>query len=220
MLGAVVLNNLYLEKFYLYKKGSQLEEVSKIVLSKNIDEESLFELEDSYGVLMDVVTLEELRLLSGKFFTTAGKEVYKELVKKGDSVEVIQYMGIKHIMFYKLFDKTRVIRIMTSIQPLEEAIGIANELYLYTGLIVMRIGFFVSLIFSKTLVKPIIVINRTIKKISQMDFSETVDIKTNDELIEVVASINLLSNELEKNISELNAANEKLRVEIDRKKNR
>lgn len=189
-------------------------------MSKNIDEESLFELENRYGVLMDVVTLEKLRLPSGKFFTTGGKEVYKELVKKGDSVEVIQYMGIKHIMFYKLLDKTRVIRIMTSIQPLEEAIGIANELYLYTGLIVMEIGFFMSLIFSKTLVKPIIVINRTIKKISQMDFSETVDIKTNDELSEVAASINLLSNELEKNISELNAANEKLRVEIDIEKNR
>ncbi len=156
VLGAVVLNKLYLEKFYLYKKRSQIEEVSKIVLSKNIDEESLFELEERYGVLMDVVTLEELRLTSGKFFTTAGKEVYKELVKKGDSVEVIQYMGIKHIMFYKLLDKTRVIRIMTSIQPLEEAIGIANELYLYTGLIVMGIGFFMSLIFSKTLVKLII----------------------------------------------------------------
>jgi hypothetical protein len=25
VLGVVVLNNLYLEKFYLYKKGSQLE---------------------------------------------------------------------------------------------------------------------------------------------------------------------------------------------------
>ncbi len=53
-----------------------------------------------------------------------------------------------------------------------------------------------------------------------MDFSETVKVKTNDEFAEVAASINLLSNELEKNISELNAANEKLKVEIDRKKNR
>ncbi len=216
--STIILNNIYLEKYYLYKKGKQLEKISKIIPDENATTEEIFQLENSYGVIIDVIELDSLKSSLGHFLTIDEKNVYQELLNKGNSVELSQYMGIKHIMFYRLMDSRRVIRVMTSIHFLDEEVRIANEFYLYIGFIVLGIGAIVSFLFSKTLVKPILKINRSIKKIAKMDFSEKIDLKTNDELDEVATSINFLSEKLEETIDNLNNANIKLKEDINKEK--
>ena len=215
--SAIILNNKYLGKFYLYKKGKQLKEITKIIPTTTTKKE-IFDLENKYNVIIDVIDLELLKSPFGRLLTISDKNIYQELIDKGSSSEIAQYMGMKHIMFYRLLDDEHVIRVMTSIHFLDEEVSIANEFYLYTGLLVLAIGFLVSLMFSKTLVRPIIRINKSIKKISRMDFSEKIEVKTQDELAEVASSINFLSDKLEKNIRDLNTANEKLKEDIDREK--
>lgn len=217
ILSAIILNNKYLGKFYLYKKGKQLKEITKIIPNTTTREE-IFNLENKYNVIIDVIDLDVLKSPLGRFLTISDKNIYQELIDKGNSSEIAQYMGIKHIMFYKLLDNEHVVRVMTSIHFLDEEVSIANEFYFYIGFIVLCIGAIVSFLFSKTLVKPILKINRSIKKIAKMDFSEKIALKTNDELDEVATSINFLSDKLEKTIRDLNAANEKLKDDINREK--
>ena len=217
VLSSIILNNLFLEKFYLYRKVNQLEKISEIVQTSSTRSE-LFDLESDYEVIIDTIKLDALKSPLGRFLTPSNTDVYDELLDKGVSSDITDYMGIRHIMFYKLVDENNVVRVMTSIHFLDEEVAIANEFYLYIGLLVMAVGSIMSLLFSKTLVKPILKINKNIKKIAQMDFSEKISLNTNDELDEVASSINFLSNALKKNIDELNDANEKLIDDIDREK--
>lgn len=89
------------------------------------------------------------------------------------------------------------------LQPIWTNISIMNDFYITSGCIMILVGAITMMRFSKTFTKPIIQISDITKNLTNLDFSNKITYSANDELGELSQNINLLSEQLEKNIHAL-----------------
>ncbi|NOU72703.1 HAMP domain-containing protein [Paenibacillus sp. LMG 31458] len=82
---------------------------------------------------------------------------------------------------------------MASLQPVDEAVQMLKDYYLYLVALVMLLIVLAAIYYSRKIAKPLILMNQTTKKIAQLDFSETIPIRSNDEIGELSRNINSLS---------------------------
>ncbi|TCJ76791.1 UNVERIFIED_ORG: signal transduction histidine kinase [Bacillus cereus] len=92
---------------------------------------------------------------------------------------------------------------MVSLQPVDEAIQMIKEYYVYIVLLVLVLIFLASFYYSKKIAKPLLQINKTTKQIANLDFSERVSVESRDEIGDLSQNINLLSNTLHSHIEQL-----------------
>ncbi|WP_054024800.1 sensor histidine kinase [Bacillus sp. FJAT-28004] len=112
---------------------------------------------------------------------------------------------------YKLFidpiidhdGETSYIFSMASLQPVDEAVNMLKDYYVYMIALVFLLIVLASLYYSRKIARPLLQINQTTKQIASLDFSETVLIKSNDEIGDLSHSINSLSTTLHSYIEQL-----------------
>lgn len=92
---------------------------------------------------------------------------------------------------------------MTSLQPVDEAVQMVKEYYVYLIVFVMLLVLLASFYYSKKIASPLLKINQTTKKMANLDFSESVTVKSKDELGTLSENINTLSDTLHKHIEQL-----------------
>ncbi|MFJ7888440.1 sensor histidine kinase [Lysinibacillus xylanilyticus] len=92
---------------------------------------------------------------------------------------------------------------MTSLQPVDEAVQMIEEYYIYIVAFVFLLILLASYYYSIKIAKPLLRINRTTEKIANLDFSETIAVQSNDEIGDLSRNINLLSNGLSMYIEQL-----------------
>ncbi len=92
---------------------------------------------------------------------------------------------------------------MASLQPVDEAVQMIKEYYVYIVLLVLVLIFLSSFYYSKKIAKPLLQINKTTKQIANLDFSERVPVESRDEIGDLSQNINLLSNTLHSHIEQL-----------------
>ncbi|WP_062104234.1 sensor histidine kinase [Bacillus niameyensis] len=92
---------------------------------------------------------------------------------------------------------------MTSLQPVDEAVQMVKEYYVYLIAIVMLLVLIASFYYSKKIANPLLKINYTTKKMANLDFSERVSVKSKDELGTLSENINILSDTLHTHINQL-----------------
>ncbi|PER93264.1 sensor histidine kinase [Bacillus cereus] len=100
---------------------------------------------------------------------------------------------------------------MTTLQPVDEAIQMVNNYYVYIIGFVLVLIFLASFYYSKQIAKPLLQINKTTKKIAHLDFSERIPITSKDEIGDLSHNINMLSNRLQSHIKQLEQDIEKER---------
>ncbi|TKH22293.1 HAMP domain-containing protein [Bacillus wiedmannii] len=126
-----------------------------------------------------------------------------------DSLQEIDYEqnDIKYKLIIKpIKDKSGAITYifsMTSLQPVDEAIQMIQEYYVYIIMFVLLLIFLVSFYYSKKITRPLLQINKTTKKIANLDFSERVPVMSKDEIGDLSQNINVLSNTLHSHIEQL-----------------
>ncbi|PEK08946.1 sensor histidine kinase [Bacillus toyonensis] len=98
---------------------------------------------------------------------------------------------------------------MTSLQPVDEAVQMIKEYYVYIIMFVLLLIFLTSFYYSKKIARPLLQINKTTKKIANLDFSERVSVVTKDEIGDLSQNINVLSNTLHSHIKQLHRDIEK-----------
>lgn len=103
----------------------------------------------------------------------------------------------------------------TPLVSIQESAAIANRFFLFTGILTILIGCLVIYIFARRFTRPILELNSIAQKMSGLDFSSKYVSSSQDELGELGDSINSLSDQLDKSISELQAANRKLQEDIE-----
>ena len=113
---------------------------------------------------------------------------------------------------------TDIIFALTSLQPVNEALFVLKGFYFYAFVIGLLLIIIISFYFSKVITKPLLKINKATNKLAQLDFSEKIDVRSNDEIGEISKSINSLSTRLENTISDLKTANKKLLDDIEKEK--
>ncbi|MBJ8097303.1 HAMP domain-containing protein [Bacillus cereus group sp. N11] len=107
---------------------------------------------------------------------------------------------------------------IVSLQPVNEAMLVLKDYYVYALIIVFLVIILLSFYYSKIIVKPLIKINRVTKKMANFDFSEKLPVTADDEIGGLSGSINTLSVNLKDRIDRLNVANTKLQQDIERER--
>ncbi|MCA1001205.1 sensor histidine kinase [Bacillus thuringiensis] len=107
---------------------------------------------------------------------------------------------------------------IASLQPVNEAMLVLKDYYVYALIIVFLVIILLSFYYSKIIVKPLIKMNRVTKKMANFDFSEKLPITADDEIGGLSGSINTLSVNLKDRIDRLNVANTKLQQDIERER--
>ncbi|OOQ94482.1 sensor histidine kinase [Bacillus cereus] len=100
---------------------------------------------------------------------------------------------------------------MASLQPVDEAVQMVQDYYIYIVAFVVILIFLASFYYSKQIAKPLLKINDTTKKIAHLDFTEKIPITSKDEIGDLSKNINTLSNKLHSHIGQLEQDIEKER---------
>ncbi|MGG5739508.1 MULTISPECIES: sensor histidine kinase [Bacillus cereus group] len=100
---------------------------------------------------------------------------------------------------------------MASLQPVDEAVQMVQDYYIYIIAFVVILIFLASFYYSKQIAKPLLKINNTTKKIAHLDFTEKIPITSKDEIGDLSQNINTLSNKLHSHIGQLEQDIEKER---------
>lgn len=126
-----------------------------------------------------------------------------------------KYMAISGMMDMTDAPSSKIlIMLETTIEAINNSVHIANTFLLYTGLIIAVIGCAGLFLVSSSFVKPIVEISDLTQKMSVLDFSDKIDVKTSDEIGRLGESINVMSQKLETAVHNLKEANNKLKVDI------
>ncbi|MGL4848424.1 MAG: HAMP domain-containing sensor histidine kinase [Clostridium sp.] len=111
-----------------------------------------------------------------------------------------------------------IILCVSSIQPILEASNIISEFYIYIFLGATLLAILVSYGYSKKIAKPLVQINNVAIKMSNMDFSETCAVKSDDEIGHLAKTFNFLSSKLKSTLDDLKESNSKLKEDIERER--
>ncbi|MDF2989057.1 MAG: histidine kinase,HAMP proteinhistidine kinase [Eubacterium sp.] len=127
-------------------------------------------------------------------------------------------MESSFVSLYGQIDDNVYVYLGTPVAAIQESAKIAIRFYVLTGILTVILGGIFIFFLSIRLTKPIIKLNGIAKKMAVLDFQEKYDGKITDEIGTLGESINSLSDQLEKSIGELKAANFKLMQDIEKER--
>lgn len=107
---------------------------------------------------------------------------------------------------------------ITPLAEVNDVLGTMNSYYFIIFIVAFLVVIIVSLIYSRYITRPLVEMSNIAKKISECDFQYKYDAKSEDEMGVLGNSLNLISSNLEKSLSELQETNEKLKKEMDIKR--
>ncbi|PGM57485.1 ATP-binding protein [Bacillus sp. AFS053548] len=111
-----------------------------------------------------------------------------------------------------------VIFAITSLQPVNEAMYVLKDFYIYAFIIALLLIVIVSFYYSKLITKPLLKMNSVTDQLANLNFNEKIDIQSDDEIGQLSKSINSLSENLASTIENLQQANVKLMKDIEKEK--
>ncbi|WP_440603199.1 ATP-binding protein [Bacillus sp. GB_SG_008] len=206
--------------------GIQLQDVKKTLYTKDF----------GVGVSTFDGTISKLHIPSSSDIRLANKDTLIQGIQhwelsvalgKTNTNEMTTYtMGGENEVKYQIFVKPVVKNgeikefafAMTSLQPVDEAMLVLKDYYVYALIIVFIVIILLSFYYSKIIAKPLIKMNRVTKKMANFDFSEKLPISTDDEIGSLSGSINSLSVNLKDRIDKLHVANTKLQQDIEKER--
>ncbi|PEA77878.1 sensor histidine kinase [Bacillus wiedmannii] len=167
--------------------------------------------------------------LANDFETLQAVQYFAEIIRNGtaNSHHLNTYIidggeNIKNSIFVKPIVEngkiTEYAFAIASLQPVNEAMLVLKDYYVYALIIVFLVIILLSFYYSKIIVKPLIKMNRVTKKMANFDFSEKLPVTADDEIGGLSGSINTLSVNLKDRIDRLNVANTKLQQDIERER--
>ncbi|WP_342503841.1 HAMP domain-containing sensor histidine kinase [Lysinibacillus sp. FSL L8-0126] len=111
-----------------------------------------------------------------------------------------------------------IVNVFATFQPIDEASQVLVRFLPYISIIVVGIGLGSAYLYSRFITKPLLYINERAQKMANLDFSENIVVRSNDELEELSNSLNEMSNNLQKTMNDLQIANEQLKDDIERER--
>ncbi|WP_346961903.1 HAMP domain-containing sensor histidine kinase [Clostridium sp.] len=123
--------------------------------------------------------------------------------------------GADDILVYSEKFLSGYIIAIAQLTEVNDVIGTMNSYYFIIFIVAFLIVVVISLIYSRFMTKPLVEMSDIASKISECDFQYKYDVKREDEIGVLGNSLNLISSNLEKSLSELQTANEKLKNEMD-----
>lgn len=158
------------------------------------------------------------RLLSFFF----GSNDNAEVLYNDDSMRVQRSvdpaMNMEFIELWGILANDNMIVMQSPVESIEESVRLANNFLAYVGAAVLIISIVLANIFSRKITEPILELADISEKVARLDFEAKYDDNgRQDEIAVLGRSINEMSDNLEKTISELKTANNELQADIANK---
>ena len=138
--------------------------------------------------------------------------------RKGFLYQKDPELSINYIMKETTLSNGDILILRTPLAAISENAAIANDFLMITGLLSLLIGSIWAYLFAKRFTRPIVKLNNIAQNMAGLDFSETYQITTKDEIGDLGESINFLSGQLEYAICELQAKNRQLEEDIEKER--
>lgn len=128
------------------------------------------------------------------------------------------WSGVEYVIaLQKVVDKQQYVMLMTSLQPVDEAVEMMKKYVLYIFPIIIMVIFVLALVYSKYITKPLVRINRFAGQLAHLQFSAKSPLSSKDEFGQLAARLVELSTNLEATLTQLSERNEQLQVEMKEK---
>ena len=111
-----------------------------------------------------------------------------------------------------------VVEISTSYASVSESVTISMQFSVIVGLMVMVLAILAYSRLSATVVEPITQITSIARQIAHLDFSQKCSVRMKGEVGDMAESVNTMSDFMQSYITQLQAANEQLKADIQQKK--
>lgn len=240
LLGILLINSLILigigifrftfEDFYMKNTGKDLNKFG-IEILKNIDNEEelnkyIYQYGDSKNISVDIYNEEEFLI-----YTNSHMSMNNKMHKKNKLGIIGEYKVNNHIEAYLIKDNMQGIEYLatinsdgnysviskTPISAIKNSVEKASNFLLIIFVPIIGLTILLAIWFSKRFTKPIIKLTYISNKISNLEFNEKVNLKTNDEIEELGNSLNYLSSKIKNTMDELKDKNNQLEIMIENK---
>lgn len=233
------LNTMYLEEYYISNKESVLIDNYRMIndIYKGEPYDIAIELEKSgrkTGLDISIVGVDNnLKYSSSsKIFNRQGRPIERNpminfILSNAQGLTVGNYiidtvndkrLNTNFLNLLAKLSNGDYLLLSTPLSAIQKNVEITNNFFVFTGLLTLLIGIIVIFFFTRKFTRPILELNDIAQSMSNLDFSKKYNVNTEDELGELGSSINSLSNQLDKSISELRDANSKLKEDIERER--
>ena len=108
--------------------------------------------------------------------------------------------------------------VVATFQPINEASQVLVLFLPYISIIVIVVAVGSAYLYSRFITKPLIYINQGAQKMANLDFSEKIEVHSNDELEELSNSLNDMSVNLQLTMHDLWKANQQLKSDIEKER--
>lgn len=238
----LLVNSLFLEKFYLRKKTESLKKVYNTMndtsdtryYSSLADDEKFKQYCDENNLSMIVVENVTSRILfayaknSERLYSEIQFGVLDDFVRgKREILEATDnYIVEKKTDDVKAMDSVNMVGVLdngngflitTPAQSLKDSALISNVFYLYIGLFTIFISSVVIWFISRHITRPLQQLSELSKEMANLNFDAKYTSTSEDEIGVLGNNLNRMSGELEKTISELRTANNELQKDIEKK---
>lgn len=145
-------------------------------------------------------------------------------LQKGSPVQMSwtdKWSGVDYVVLVRSLaeegQRDRYLFVMTSMQPVGEAVGTLKQYFIYITPIIVVLVIILSLIYSRMVSRPLVQLNRSAAHLAKLDFSAQAEIRSKDEFGELSRSMITLSQNLDEALKELTRANARLQEDVEEK---
>lgn len=219
VLVGILCNVLLLERYYVVRNRVLLRAVSTRVerlIGQDSDwETQLLEIDRVYGIGIRVAS-PNFKVSYSSFATAKSadaaklpKEIRTFLAakegrwKRDQTDIVVNDSGNPNLIYARRLANGDYLILSKSIKGIQESVTISNRFYLIVGIGLILIGGGATLLVSRVITKPIVEMSRVTANIAELDFSERIPIETMDEVGQLGASINEISEKLSRSIARM-----------------
>lgn len=151
-------------------------------------------------------------------------EQYQARLQDGSPVQLEwsdPWSGVQYSILIRSLSEgkdDRYLFVMTSLQPVGEAVDILKQYFIYIAPIIVMLTIILSLIYSRMISRPLVKLSRSAARLAKLDFTVQPEIHSKDEFGELSRSMIALSRNLDTTLKELTHANVKLYEDVEEKK--
>lgn len=215
-----------------YKKTNTNEETKNLIEKYHMNNNVDISILESSGNIQMYLRREYLKpekiktMYMNEFINNWVPNIYKfqEIMTKNKSDIYLETLKEKEVprknivCIWPIKEKNQIIFGFDSLEPVNEAVSVIKEFYLYFFVVAILLIIVTSLIYSNIITKPLVQINKTALKMAELDFNERCTVKSENEIGSLATTLNFLSYNLQKALTSLKEANAKLEEDIEKER--
>lgn len=159
--------------------------------------------------------------LIGYVYDLDKKHIKNKILEETEDYVIQQvsdrFAGMDYLESWGQLDSSCYFLIRTPLESIRESVSISNNFYFFVGIVIIAVSAFVLWIVTRRITNPISELTALSRKMSSLDFEAKYRSRAGNEIDELGENFNRMSEELEKTISELKAANNQLQKDIESK---